>query len=487
MNITETIQTTRADLAGLTVFSHLKKRPLLTAFIKLLEITQSANIAVNPDVGGGLKLVRRWACFTKAFIGNSARRFTHGSFYEAIAFLVRTADNPFTRAAESAITNKIAAGKTIPPLLRAAAAADLERLGRIAAFDISQLGFHIADLLRKAGLENAAQNIEAEARAFWAAEGKAASVTPELFPRNENWSAALPAFIEYIRTHGAGDLGLYHAFSWAGDDRKNKPEHGKLRPVEKCDPVRLSDLSGYEDQRSIVIANTLRFLEGKPANNLLLYGDRGTGKSATVKAVCNEYADRGLRLLEVHKKDLFQLPVILKTLDLRAMPFIVFIDDLSFEVLDDSFTGLKALLEGGVEVRPPNVVIYATSNRRHLIKERIADRPGPGAGNPSDGEVRAFDTMQEQFSLADRFGLTVVFTSPNQDEYLSIAEFIARKRGLLGAAKDSGEGSDDNAGEALKLFRENALRWERWFNGRSPRTAVQYVDWVAAGTGFPWE
>jgi predicted AAA+ superfamily ATPase len=157
----------------------------------------------------------------------------------------------------------------------------------------------------------------------------------------------------------------------------------------------------------------------------------------------------------------------------------VFIDDLSFETTDDSFTTLKALLEGGIESRPSNVVVYATSNRRHLVKERFADRPTTAMASEaaSTGDVRAFDTMQEQFSLADRFGVTVVCTSPTQDEYLSIACFIAGQRGLLSGAGE----------EELKNFRDNALRWERWFNGRSPRTAVQYVDWLAGGTDFPWE
>ena len=223
-------------------------------------------------------------------------------------------------------------------------------------------------------------------------------------------------------------------------------------------------------------ANTLRFLEGRGANNLLLYGDRGTGKSATVKAVCNEYAPRGLRLVEVRKKDLPDLPGILNTLASRALRFVIFIDDLSFESADDSFTGLKALLEGRVESRPDNVVIYATSNRRHLVREFRSDRPGSAeaANALSTGEVRAFDAMQEQFSLADRFGITVVYTAPNQEEYLRIASFIGRRRGILGAGEE-------------ERFRANALRWERWFNGRSPRTAAQYVDWLAGGAEFPWE
>jgi predicted AAA+ superfamily ATPase len=238
----------------------------------------------------------------------------------------------------------------------------------------------------------------------------------------------------------------------------------------------LADLAGYENQRSVVIANTLRFVEGKPANNLLLHGDRGTGKSATIKAICSEYAEKGLRLVEVRKGDLFDLPQILDTFAARALHFIIFIDDLSFEGIDDSFTCLKALLEGGVETRPSNVVIYATSNRRHLIKERLADRPSLAqAAADINGEVRAFETMQEQFSLADRFGLSLVFTAPSQEEYLAIAEHIARRRGLFPPAGDTA------------AFRENALRWEKWFNGRSPRTAAQFVDWLAGGADFPWE
>ncbi len=227
----------------------------------------------------------------------------------------------------------------------------------------------------------------------------------------------------------------------------------------------------------MIYADTKIFLEGKPANNLLLYGDRGTGKSAAVKAVCNEYADRSLRLLEVKKNDVLDLPEIMEQLSDRALKFVLFVDDLSFEETGGSFTAFKAFLEGGAESKPDNVVVYATSNRRHLVKERIEDRPG--SSTAASGDIRAFDTMQEQFSLADRFGVTVIFTSPSQDDYLKIAEFLGKRRGLLNASS-----TDDEAG---KVFKENALRWERWFNGRSPRTAVQYVNWLEGGDTFPWE
>ena len=443
-----------ADIAGLSVFSNLGSHPLVKALARVLS-------PLSPDRVSGKdvprELLEGWAAFTGAFFLDNRGN----SFYTALAALTLGDENPFTLAAER---------ERVSPLLEAAARADLSRLGRIARFDVSALGFYIAALLRDGGLEEAAGDCEATARALWSAEGLEASegfgnsAGATVFPPGSDWGEALPAVRDYIALRGAGPLGQYHAFYWG--------EGGGLSPVRNPDPVGLSALSGYEEQRALVVSNTRRFIEGKPANNLLLYGDRGTGKSATVKAVCNEFAPRGLRLLELRKSDLSRLPVILETLASRSSRFVMFIDDLSFESTDDSFTTLKALLEGGVEAKPANAVVYATSNRRHLVKERFSDRPAAAV----DGEVRAFDTMQEQFSLADRFGLTVVFTTPTQEEYLEIACFIAEKRGLLKAGDEG----------ALVTFRENALRWERWFNGRSPRTAVQYADWVEGGEGFPW-
>jgi predicted AAA+ superfamily ATPase len=337
----------------------------------------------------------------------------------------------------------------------------LNRLGRIAAFDIPALGFGIALYLRSQGLEDAARGVEAEARELWQAEGRRRADATE---GRRPWGDSLESFAAHIRRHGAGLFSRHGFFRWTPPDRAGS---GTLQPVLTSDPISLADLCGYRNQRSTVIDNTLSFLEGRAANNLLLYGDRGTGKSATVKAVCREYRDRGLRLLELRKEDMEKLPALMEFTAPRGLKFIVFIDDLSFEGLDNSFTGLKALLEGGVEVRPPNTLIYATSNRRHLVRERLADRPG-------DGEVRSFDTMQEQLSLSDRFGLTVFFTSPSQEEYLETARFIAERRGL-------------RPDEKFEKFRENALRWEKWFNGRSPRTALQFVTWLGGGKPFPWE
>jgi predicted AAA+ superfamily ATPase len=458
MGLPEATLTTRADIAGLSVFSALRKHPLLQSLEALLEALSAGALPLD--------LVRGWAQFVEALTRPCAAKFPPGdrfdSFYSCIAFLTATADNGFTRQLETADPDRL------PPALLALAENDLSRLGRIAGLDLRSLGAYAAGLLAEAGLGESAAAVEREARAL--AKGPGDDALEGLFAGNAGWSAALPKLGARIRSHGAGELGLHNSFSWSAG-----AEGPSLRPALNPDPISLADLSGYEDQRSVVTANTLRFLEGKGANNLLLYGDRGTGKSATVKAVCNEHAPRGLRLVEVRKKDLPDLPVILNLLASRALRFVVFIDDLSFEGADDSFTGLKALLEGRVESRPDNVVIYATSNRRHLVRELRSDRPS-SAEAASTGEVRAFDAMQEQFSLADRFGVTVVYTAPNQEEYLRIACFIGRRRGVLGAGE-----------EEQRHFRDNALRWERWFNGRSPRTAAQYVDWIAGGAGFPWE
>jgi len=224
----------------------------------------------------------------------------------------------------------------------------------------------------------------------------------------------------------------------------------------------LSDFIGYERERLEVVENTEKFVRGLPANNVLLYGDRGTGKSSTVKAIANEYKEQGLRIIEIPRKYLVDFPAVLRLIKGRKCRFIIFIDDLAFEDSEESYTVLKSVLEGGVENRPDNVLIYATSNRRHLIKEKFSDRAGLKSVDPDD-EVRAQDTLQEKLSLSERFGITVVFTSPDKKGFLQIVEGLAAKRGI-NIDKDT-------------LQRE-AMKWELMYNGRSARTARQFIDWL---------
>lgn len=227
---------------------------------------------------------------------------------------------------------------------------------------------------------------------------------------------------------------------------------GRTVPVRHPDPVRLSELLGYSRERREVIDNTLALLSGSRAQNVLLYGDAGTGKSSTVKAIVNEYAGEGLRLIQLTKAQFCDLPEVLDSIHGNPLKFILFIDDLSFSAEDDSFGALKAMLEGSVSAMPRNAVIYATSNRRHIVRERFSDREGD--------EIHRSDTVQELSSLSARFGLRVCFSKPDKREYLAITEGLAEQAGLAIS-------QEELAAQAEQF----ALRC----GGRSPRAASQLV------------
>lgn len=264
-----------------------------------------------------------------------------------------------------------------------------------------------------------------------------------------DFAAAYQKRLAEVGRRGYGMFARHHVFT---------VEDGTLVPVRCPDPQRLRDLPGYEAERRKVVENTEALLAGKPANNVLLYGDAGTGKSSTVKALANEYADRGLRLVEVKKTQLYQIPAVMDALAENPLKFILFIDDLSFTANDDDFAALKAILEGSAGGRSHNVAVYATSNRRHLVKETLADREGD--------DIHAMDTRQELMSLSARFGLTVTFQRPDKARYEAILLELAKQYGV------------DLAPEQLTVRGEAfALR----AGGRSPRVARQFIELLAAG------
>lgn len=267
----------------------------------------------------------------------------------------------------------------------------------------------------------------------------------------DDWDSLAPALARWHRTAGAGVFGRYVAFRW----EPGFPD-GELVPIPHPDLVSPDALFEYEKERTTVFRNTEKFIQGLPAQNVLLYGNRGTGKSATVKAALYAFASHGLRMIEVPRRALGSIPALLQTVQGRGLRIILFVDDLSFDQGDDAYKELKAVLEGTLEGRPENVLVYATSNRRHLVEQRHSDRR-----RPSDDDVHPWDGMEERLSLADRFGLTVIFPSPDQALYLTIVEQIAKRRGL---------------NIPLEELRKRALEWTVWNDGRSPRAAERFVD-----------
>lgn len=365
----------------------------------------------------------------------------YGAFLQSLSFATASLDfsahlqqlllfdeNAFSRAA---------AGKSKQdsyPALKKAAAFDLEAIVSVASIAAVQL--------KNALLEsNNGEQKELITRLpeyvnqcdFFQAEAKSVLATLEAFHQQ----------------NGYGVFARFGAFRW---------DHS-LIGIHNPDPVRLSNLKSYEYERGLVAANTRDFVEGRGGGNMLLYGDRGTGKSSTIKALANEYRDSGLRIIEVTKDSIPSFPKIMEQLRDVPLQFILFLDDLSFSTDDAAFSALKSVLEGGVVARPENCRIYATSNRRHLVKETFSER------SVDVDDVHAGDTKQEKLSLYDRFDQTVNFFAPDQAQYLAIIRAIAQEKSL------------EIPLEKLEL---GAVRWAIRAGGRSPRAAKQFIEWAIA-------
>ena len=258
---------------------------------------------------------------------------------------------------------------------------------------------------------------------------------------------------QFYKEFGVGKLGLHKAF------RVEHPDNAGVQivPITNIAHVHLDDLVGYEIAKKKLIDNTEAFVMGRRANNCLLFGDAGTGKSSSIKAILNQYYDQGLRMIEVYKHQFKDLNDVIAQIKNRNYKFIIYMDDLSFEEFEIEYKYLKAVIEGGLERKPENVLIYATSNRRHLIRETFRDKAD------RDEELHTNDTVQEKLSLVARFGVTIYFGSPDKKEFQEIVRVLARKGGI------------DMPEEELLL---EANKWELSHGGLSGRTAQQFVDYL---------
>ncbi len=258
---------------------------------------------------------------------------------------------------------------------------------------------------------------------------------------------------QFYKEFGVGRFGLNKAF------RIEEISDGRahIEPITRIEHISLDDLVGYELQKNKLIENTEAFVEGRPSNNVLLFGDAGTGKSSCVKAIVNRYYDKGLRIIEVYKHQFKLLSDVLEQIKDRNYKFIIYMDDLSFEDSELEYKYLKAILEGGLGKKPDNVLIYATSNRRHLIRESFRDK------EETDTELHTRDTVQEKLSLSARFGVTIYFGSPDKNEYLHIVRELAKKSSI------------DIPDDELNL---EAGKWELSHGGLSGRTASQFITYL---------
>ena len=258
----------------------------------------------------------------------------------------------------------------------------------------------------------------------------------------------------FYKDYGVGNFGLNKAFRI----REEKDGSVGFTAVNNMDKVVLDDLIGYEIQKQKLVENTKAFVEGRKANNVLLFGDSGTGKSTSIKAIVNEYYDDGLRMIEIYKYQFKMLSQLISEIKNRNYKFIIYMDDLSFEEDESEYKFLKAVIEGGVETRPENILIYATSNRRHLIKETWGDRHDMGKDSE---DIHHSDTVEEKLSLGNRFGVTIGYFKPDRQEYYNIVEKLAEKSGITMDQKE---------------LRLQADQWEMRHGGVSGRTAQQFVN-----------
>lgn len=390
-------------LQSLAIFHRLKQDEVLAALSTFLNLTEETEVS---------KRVAAYSDFVAKLYQSGTQNLS--------SYVSRVVNND-----ENIYIKTVGRGEIPSPLLRRAVMGELQVLSRIAALRADEL---CAQLPYDGYLPP--------------------------FESDEDREQLIKVYLhrtEHIGQYGYGIYADYHMFYLNDQNR--------ITPVQHPDTTRLSDLVDYKREQQIILDNTQALLDGKPAANMLLTGDAGTGKSSTIKAVVNELYTKGLRILEVRKEQLRALPAILDELTVNPLKFILFIDDLSFQKDDDNYSALKAILEGSVSAKSQNVVVYATGNRRHLVKEKHSDRDGD--------EIHRNDTMQEMISLSERFGLHLTFNRPDKATYLDIVHHLADAAGITYHP------------ERLDL---SAERYALARGTRSARAAKQFIDTIQAGT-----
>ncbi len=412
------IKTYRLALAGLCIYRNISQDPVLQSLASLMD----ENLQEKPDAVKAMEQFGEFAC----------RLFARGtSFREYLLDQILHDDNPFSREADSRSLAEMSRE------MREAVENDLKQLQQLYFMNFGAFSYPGAGAL--------------ECLPIKLSESCAGELMHYL-DRCSDWDNAVEKLTLHYAANSRGVVSRYQAFRFT-------PQMG-LVGIDDPDRPEMDHLIGCERQKKELCRNTEIFLDGYPANNVLLYGSRGTGKSTMIKSLLTRYQDRKLGMVEVGREDAAYLPDLFKVLRQYKRRFIVYIDDLSFEEYETEYKGLKAVLEGSLAQTAPNVLIYATSNRRHLVKEFFSDRGGTGE------EVHTMDSLQEKLSLADRFGLMITFETPGKGTYLEIIDQLVKERGI---------------DMEQELLQKKALEWERSHHGPSGRTARQFVDSLGKG------
>ena len=375
--------------------------------------------------------------------------FNGNLWHNYIAFLLAMTETPFTLVCEKHGASEGSVRKFVEN--------DLEIFRQLLAYDFTPLeeatGLTCFDVIEHF------QAVEKKEQIYNKSVSEKVQELSALIEKAKGGKEMFDIVTDFYRRYGVGMFGLNKAFRISPYYESGKGE--LLEAITTTGDMKLSDLVGYESQKQRLVENTEAFVEGRKANNVLLYGDAGTGKSTSIKAILNQFYDRGLRMIEVYKHEFKYLQRIIAQIKNRNYRFIIYMDDLSFEEFEIEYKYLKAVIEGGLEVKPDNVLIYATSNRRHLIRETWTDRP-----DAVRDDMHENDTVQEKLSLSARFGLTIGYYRPSRQEYYDMVEILARRHPEITLTD-----------EELKA---GAVRWEMAHSQISGRAAQQFINSLLA-------
>ena len=429
----EEILALRISLRGMSAFRDVLETPVMQCVLRLVDhIAEKNGLAAVEDYGTLLYLLQCENCFTLGDYLWSALRWSEGPYTKMVE---QRCAGQWTNASEG----PKAWYSRMDERLIYCAERDLEALVRACG---ARWGTWIQELLSSPTAQELVQRMGV-LRFSGKLEKKAVGRIYSESEKASPFSPALEALMKEYMSDGVGVFARYKAFVW---------EEGKLVPVEHPDCPTKEELLGYTRQRDEVLQNTKLLMSGHWVNNVLLYGESGTGKSATVKQLLTLPGMEELRIIEADKENLGGLPALIRDLAGRRQKFIVFIDDLAFDRDDPTYSVLKTILEGGLERRPNNVAIYATSNRRHLVRQTISERAGD--------EMDRSETIREKTSLADRFGVRILFQGLAKNEFLEVVDFLAERHGLQMDPEE--------------LHRQ-AVIWERLHGAQTPRTALQFI------------